>query len=62
MYENFFGDNQFLGVNHTQGKDDEYYNKYNDIDEIAKTLIHAWDAGIRDFSLQSIKKRLMPLT
>jgi len=52
----FFGDNQFLGVNHSQGKGDEYYNKYNDVDEIAKTLIHAWDAGIRDFCFTVDKK------
>ena len=45
----YFGDNQFLGVNHSDGKGISYLDKYNTADEIALTLRDAWDAGIRDF-------------
>lgn len=45
----FFGDNQFLGVNHADGKGFEYLDKYQTADQIAITLREAWDAGISDF-------------
>ena len=45
----YFGDNQFLGVNHSDGKGLEYLDKYSTPDEIALTLRDAWDSGIRDF-------------
>lgn len=46
----YFGDNQFLGVNHSSGKGVDYLNKYESAESIAETLKDAWDAGIRDFS------------
>jgi hypothetical protein len=45
----YFGDNQFLGVNHSDGKGIGYLDKYNTADKIAMTLRDAWDSGIRDF-------------
>lgn len=45
----YFGDNQFLGVNHSEGKGINYQKKYNSPEEIAVTLREAWDVGIRDF-------------
>ena len=45
----FYGDNQFLGVNHSKGKGASYLSKYNSTNKIAITLTEAWDAGIRDF-------------
>ena len=45
----YFGDNQFLGVNHSDGKGVSYLDKYSTADEIAVTLRDAWDSGIRDF-------------
>ena len=46
----FFGDNQFLGVNHSSGKGSEYLDKYKTPESIAETLRDAWNTGIRDFS------------
>ncbi len=45
----FYGDNQFLGVNHSKGKGKIYLNKYESAEKIATSLKDAWDAGIRDF-------------
>jgi hypothetical protein len=45
----FFGDNQFLGVNHSDGKGIKYLEKYSTAEEIANTLRDAWDVGIKDF-------------
>lgn len=45
----FYGDNQFLGVNHSQGKGASYLNQYSSSEEIAITLKEAWQAGITDF-------------
>ena len=45
----YFGDNQFLGVNHSDGKGIRYLEKYATAEEIAKTLRDAWDVGIKDF-------------
>lgn len=45
----FFGDNQFLGVNHSQGKGGIYLDKYQTPEDVAVTLKDAWNAGIRDF-------------
>lgn len=45
----YFGDNQFLGVNHSGGKGLEYLDQFNSAAQIASTLRDAWDAGIRDF-------------
>lgn len=46
----YFGDNQFLGVNHTQGLGSHYSDRYKDSEDIAATLKDAWEAGIKDFS------------
>ena len=46
----YFGDNQFVGVNHTGGKGSEYLEKYSSVESIASTLREAWLVGIRDFS------------
>lgn len=46
----FFGDNQFLGVNHSAGKGSLYQSKYETAEDIATTLRDAWNVGIRDFS------------
>ena len=46
----YFGDNQFLGVNHSSGKGDKYLSKYESPEMVAETLKDAWDEGIRDFS------------
>jgi len=45
----YFGDNQFLGVNHSDGKGVSYLKKYSTPEEIALTLRDAWDVGIREF-------------
>lgn len=45
-----FGDNQFLGVNHSAGRGSEYFNKYSDPRAIADTLRDAWSVGLRDFA------------
>jgi len=45
----YFGDNQFLGVNHSDGKSISYLDKYGTANEVALTLRDAWDVGIRDF-------------
>ena len=45
----YFGDNQFLGVNHSSGKGGDYLSKYGTAEDIAVTLRDAWDVGIRDF-------------
>lgn len=54
----FFGDNQFLGVNHSDGKGIEYLDKYKTPDQIAITLRDAWDAGIKDFCFTVDKKTI----
>jgi hypothetical protein len=45
----YFGDNQFLGVNHSGGKGMSYLERYNNAADVAITLREAWDVGIRDF-------------
>ena len=45
----YYGDNQFLGVNHTHGKGAEYLDHYSNVENIAATLRNAWEIGIRDF-------------
>jgi hypothetical protein len=45
----YFGDNQFLGVNHSDGKGIKYLDQYATPDDIAATLRDAWAVGIRDF-------------
>lgn len=54
----YFGDNQFIGVNHSDGKGLEYLNKYSTPDQIALTLRDAWDSGIRDFCFTVDKKTI----
>ncbi len=54
----FFGDNQFLGVNHSDGKGLEYLSKYSSSEKIAVTLRDAWDSGIRDFCFTVNKKTI----
>ena len=54
----FFGDNQFLGVNHSDGKGLEYLDRYKTADQIAVTLRDAWNAGIRDFCFTVNKKTI----
>lgn len=45
-----FGDNQFLGVNHSsQDKASKLYEHYSDADKIIETLSFAYEVGIRDF-------------
>ena len=46
----FFGDNQFLGVNHSGGKSESYAYQFADRKNTIATLQYAWDAGIRDFA------------
>jgi len=44
------GDNQFLGVNHTdQAKAAELYKRFSEPDAILEVLAAAYDAGVRDF-------------
>lgn len=45
----YFGDNQFLGVNHSDGKGGGYLEKYKSPEDIAKTLKEAWSVGLHDF-------------
>tara|TARA_B100000963_G_scaffold360959_1_gene394074 strand:- start:14289 stop:15122 length:834 start_codon:yes stop_codon:yes gene_type:complete len=45
----YFGDNQFLGVNHSDGKGLTYKQKYKNPEDIASTLRDSWDVGIKDF-------------
>ena len=45
-----FGDNQFLGVNHSsQEVASRLHNKYSSTDRIIETLNNAYECGIRDF-------------
>mgnify|MGYP000011740237 CR=1 FL=1 len=54
----YFGDNQFIGVNHSEGKGLDYLSKYESVEDIAITLRDAWDAGIRDFCFTVNKKTI----
>ncbi len=54
----YFGDNQFLGVNHSSGKGNDYLQKYETAELIADTLRDAWNVGIRDFSFTVNKKTI----
>lgn len=45
----YFGDNQFLGVNHSDGKGMKYLDQYATPEDIAVTLRDAWAVGIKDF-------------
>jgi hypothetical protein len=54
----YFGDNQFLGVNHSSGKGNDYLNKYETAEMIAVTLRQAWNLGIRDFSFTVNRKTI----
>ena len=45
----YYGDNQFLGVNHSSGKGAAYLAKYSSAVDIAETLKQAWNEGVRDF-------------
>lgn len=45
-----FGDNQFLGVNHTsQAKAGEMFERFKQADAIVAVLAAAYEAGVRDF-------------
>ena len=55
----YFGDNQFLGVNHSQGKGAEYLDKYASAEDIAATLRDAWQIGIRDFCFTVNRKTIV---
>mgnify|MGYP006074819699 CR=1 FL=1 len=46
----YFGDNQFLGVNHSAGRAIDYLGKYKTAEDVAMTLRDAWAVGIREFS------------
>jgi hypothetical protein len=46
----YFGDNQFLAVNHAGEKVLEYKSKFDSHEKIADVLRSAWEAGIRDFA------------
>lgn len=54
----YFGDNQFIGVNHSDGKGLDYLSKYQCKEDIADTLRDAWDSGIRDFCFTVNKKTI----
>tara|TARA_B100000963_G_scaffold276945_1_gene245279 strand:- start:12342 stop:13175 length:834 start_codon:yes stop_codon:yes gene_type:complete len=54
----FFGDNQFLGVNHSDGKGSEYLEKYKTAEQIATTLRDAWGTGIKDFCFTVDRKTI----
>ena len=54
----YFGDNQFLGVNHSSGKGGGYLDKYATAELIADTLRDAWSVGIRDFSFTVNEKTI----
>lgn len=54
----YFGDNQFIGVNHSEGKGLDYLAKYESVEDIAVTLRDAWDIGIRDFCFTVNKKTI----
>ena len=44
------GDNQFLGVNHSdQGKASSLYKRFNEADAIIEVIGWAYEAGVRDF-------------
>ncbi|GLH74269.1 hypothetical protein GETHLI_27710 [Geothrix limicola] len=44
------GDNQFLGVNHSdQGKATALFNKFDEADAILEVIGWAYEAGVRDF-------------
>ena len=57
----YFGDNQFLGVNHSQGLGSHYLDRYRDPQSIANTLKDAWEAGIRDFSFTVTPKTIQAI-
>lgn len=46
----YFGDNQFLSINHSGDKVKIYKDKFKSYLDIAKILEQAWEAGIRDFA------------
>ena len=54
----YFGDNQFIGVNHSEGKGLDYLEKYETVEDIAATLRDTWDVGIRDFCFTVNKKTI----
>ena len=58
----YFGDNQFLGVNHSDGKGVSYLEKYTTPEEIAVTLRDAWDAGITEFCFTVNQKTIDALS
>jgi hypothetical protein len=45
-----FGDNQFIGVNHTGEKVEQYTEQFGSAEDIAVVLREAWKVGVRDFS------------
>ena len=57
-----FGDNQFLGVNHSMGRGVEYLSKYDSMDAIANTLTAAWNEGLRDFAFTVTPKTVAALS
>tara|TARA_B100000795_G_C22801861_1_gene442383 strand:+ start:2004 stop:2831 length:828 start_codon:yes stop_codon:yes gene_type:complete len=57
----YFGDNQFLGVNHSQGLGSHYLDRYKDPQSIADTLKDAWEAGIKDFSFTVTPKTIQAI-
>lgn len=54
----FYGDNQFIGVNHSDGKSSIYLEKYKSSEDIADTLRLAWTCGLRDFCFTVNKKTI----
>jgi hypothetical protein len=50
MMKIYFGDNQFLSVNHSGDKVAMYKDQFRSYIDIANILEHAWDSGIRDFA------------
>ena len=40
----YFGDNQFIGVNHSEGKGLDYLAKYESVEDIANRCLGYWDS------------------
>ncbi len=57
----YFGDNQFLGVNHADDKSSIYLDKYANPEDIKETLIIAHNSGIRDFCFTVNEKIVLAL-
>jgi hypothetical protein len=57
-----FGDNQFLGVEHSGRKVAEYVEAFSSEQKIVDTLRLAWDAGLREYAFTATPKMLNVLS